>query len=276
MKEVICVVAGIAVGGFAAVKRPSYLLLENVPGLLSHDQGRTFATIIGALSELGYDVAWQVLNSADFGVPQSRKRVYIVGYLRERCAGQILSFTEANGATLIQKLPGRQGDRIYSSRGLGCTLTAGAGGVGGKTGLYEVDMGLPIKCPTKRGYKMAYPGDSIDTAFSSINSRRGRVGEQMAHTLTTAPTQSVYFMDLNPSPKITENARCITARQNRGVSNRVGETSGVFVEEEPRAIITPEREKVRQEGRRVKEPNEPMFTITAQDRHRHYKKGKEK
>lgn len=251
----------------AAVKRPSYLLLENVPGLLSHDQGRTFATIIGALSELGYDVAWQVLNSADFGVPQSRKRVYIVGYLRERCAGQILSFTEANGATLIQKLPGRQGDRIYSSHGLGCTLTAGAGGVGGKTGLYEVDMGLPIKCPTKRGYKMAYPGDSIDTAFSSINSRRGRVGEQMAHTLTTAPTQSVYFMDLNPSPKITENARCITARQNRGVSNRVGETSGVFVEEEPRAVITPEREKVRQEGRRLKEPNEPMFTITAQDRH---------
>ncbi len=251
----------------AAVKRPSYLLLENVPGLLSHDQGRTFATIIGTLSELGYDVAWQVLNSADFGVPQSRKRVYIVGYLRERCAGQILSFTEANGATLIQRIPGRQGDRIYDSEGLSCTLTTGAGGFGGKTGLYEVDMALPIKCPTKQGYKMAYPGDSIDTAFSSINSRRGRVGEQIAHTLTTAPTQSVYFMDMNPSPKITEQARCITARQTRGVSNRVGETSGVFIEEEPRAVITPDREQVRQEGRRLKEPNEPMFTITAQDRH---------
>lgn len=74
-------------------------------------------------------------------------------------------------------------------------------------------------------------------------------------------------MDMNPSPKITEQARCITARQNRGVSNRVGETSGVFIEEEPRAVITPDREQVRQEGRRLKEPNEPMFTITAQDRH---------
>lgn len=73
----------------AAVKRPKYLLLENVPGLLSHDGGRTFATILGALSELGYDVAWQVLNSKDFGVPQSRKRVYIIGYFRERCAGEI-------------------------------------------------------------------------------------------------------------------------------------------------------------------------------------------
>ena len=85
----------------AAVKRPPFLLLENVPGLLSHDKGRTFATILGALDELGYDVAWQILNSKDFGVPQSRKRVYIVGYLRERCAGEILSFTDANAASLI-------------------------------------------------------------------------------------------------------------------------------------------------------------------------------
>ena len=81
-----------------------FLLLENVPGLLSHDQGRTFATILSALDELGYDVAWQILNSKDFGVPQSRKRVYIVGYLRERCAGEILSFTNANAASLIQLL----------------------------------------------------------------------------------------------------------------------------------------------------------------------------
>ena len=48
----------------AAVKRPRYLLMENVPGLLSHDQGRTFETILQTLDELGYDVAWQVLNSA--------------------------------------------------------------------------------------------------------------------------------------------------------------------------------------------------------------------
>ena len=56
----------------AAIKKPKYLLLENVPGLLSHDQGRTFATILSTLDELGYDVVWEVLNSADFGVPQSR------------------------------------------------------------------------------------------------------------------------------------------------------------------------------------------------------------
>jgi DNA (cytosine-5)-methyltransferase 1 len=63
-------------------KRPSYLLLENVKGLLSHDKGNTFATIISTIDELGYDCQWNVLNSKDFGVPQNRERVFIVGHLR--------------------------------------------------------------------------------------------------------------------------------------------------------------------------------------------------
>lgn len=63
-------------------KRPSYLFLENVKGLLSHDDGNTFETIIGTLDELGYDCQWQVLNSKDFGVPQNRERVFIVGHTR--------------------------------------------------------------------------------------------------------------------------------------------------------------------------------------------------
>ena len=153
----------------AGVKRPSFLLLENVPGLLSHDKGRTFATILNTLDELGYDVAWQVLNSKNFGVPQSRKRVYIVGYLRNRCAGEILSFTEANGTPVIQVIPGTQGERVYSDSGVGITLTSGAGGFAGNTGLYNI--GIPVKVKTKTGYQIAHPGDSIDLAYSGINSR---------------------------------------------------------------------------------------------------------
>lgn len=248
----------------AAVKRPSYLLLENVPGLLSHDKGRTFAAILGTLSELGYDVAWQVLNSADFGVPQSRKRVYIIGYFREQCTGEILSFTEANGTPLIQSIPGRQGNRVYSSEGLSCTLTSEAGGFGGKSGLYEVE--LPIKVKTKSGFQNAHPGDSIDLAYPNMNSRRGRVGKEIAHTVTPGNTQGLFFIDMNEEPKLTQTARCITARQDSGISHHKGEHSGVFVEE-ARAVLTPERDKVRQQGRRMKEPEEPMFTITAQDRH---------
>lgn len=200
----------------ARVKRPKYLLLENVPGLLSHDSGKTFATILGTLSELGYDVAWQVLNSADFGIPQSRKRVFLVCCLGEECPGEILSFTDANPKTIVQKLGGRQGDRIYGQEGLSCTLTSSAGGFAGNTGLYSVGQ-LPIKSFTKSGYQIAEPGDSIDLAYPNHNSRRGRVGKQIAHTLTTSSTQGVYCIDMNPEPKITELARCITANLYRCV-----------------------------------------------------------
>ena len=63
-----------------AEKRPRYLVLENVKGLLSNEQGKTFQTILGILTNLGYRVEWQVLNSANYGVPQTRERVYIVGH----------------------------------------------------------------------------------------------------------------------------------------------------------------------------------------------------
>ena len=104
-----------------AAKRPAYLLLENVPGLLNHDGGRTFAAILHTLDGLGYGVEWQVLNSKDFGVPQSRKRVYLVGYLDEKCRGKILPFTETAGTPLKQIRPGAQGERIYSTEGVSCT-----------------------------------------------------------------------------------------------------------------------------------------------------------
>ena len=61
------------------------------------------------------------------------------------------------------------------------------GGFGGKTGSYEV--GLPIKCATNTGYQLAQVGDSIDLSYATVNSRRGRVGKQIAHTLTTGCQQ---------------------------------------------------------------------------------------
>ena len=64
----------------AKERHPRYLFLENVKGLLNHEGGATFETIIGTMAELGYCVEWQVLNSKDFGVPQNRERVFIVGH----------------------------------------------------------------------------------------------------------------------------------------------------------------------------------------------------
>ena len=199
------------VARLVAERRPAFLLLENVPGLLSHDQGRTLNTIFSVFVEMGYHLEWCVHNSKYFGVPQQRRRLYIVGHLDGRGAGEIFPLGHGAAQALKQLIGGPQGQRVYETDGIACTQCAGAGGFGGKTGLY--------------------------------------------------------FIDMNVKPKITEEARCITARQNAGVSNRRGEHSGVLMEDLQRAILTPEREKVRQQGRRVKEPNEAMFTITAQDRH---------
>lgn len=63
-------------------KRPRYFVLENVKGLLTHDSGKTFQTILRVLTDIGYELQWGVLNSKDFGVPQNRERVFIIGHLR--------------------------------------------------------------------------------------------------------------------------------------------------------------------------------------------------
>ena len=62
------------------VKQPYGFLLENVKRLITHDKGRTFQIILKKLSDLGYTVYHKVLNSLDYGVPQKRERVYIVGF----------------------------------------------------------------------------------------------------------------------------------------------------------------------------------------------------
>lgn len=78
-------------------KQPKFFILENVKGLLSHDKGNTFKAIISTLTELGYDLQWQVLNSKNFGVPQNRERVFIVGNLRGEPRQKIFPITEDSG-----------------------------------------------------------------------------------------------------------------------------------------------------------------------------------
>ena len=195
-------------------KRPRYFIFENVPGLLGIEKGQTFKIILETLSKLGYCVEWLVHDSAGFGVPQSRKRVYLAGCLGVDCSGKILTFgnsDEENSRKVKQLIGGSQGQRVYAPDGLAVTQCSGSGGMGGKTGLYLIDMNYP--------------------------------------------------------PTLTEKARCITARQDSGVSKHKGEHSGVLVEDGPRAILNPFKEEVYQNGRRVKEPNEPMFTLTVVDRH---------
>jgi len=148
-------------------KRVPVIFLENVKGLLSHDEGRTFKTIIRTLNELGYIVQWQVLNSKNHGVPQNRERVFIVGHLGkerfrkvfplgekltrsiERTKQPTVNTLTAGGhsggmhssMTLLELTQGAsQGYRVYDPEGLATTLASEAGGMGAKTGLYAVPL----------------------------------------------------------------------------------------------------------------------------------------
>ena len=122
---------------FASILRPRYLFLENVVGLLTHDGGATFATILGAMDELGYNVEWQVFNSKNFGVPQNRERVFIVGHLRGAGTKPIFPFgssvSEHNSESKINILGNTKnpdgtgfGTRsfVYDSNGIVGALTA--------------------------------------------------------------------------------------------------------------------------------------------------------
>ena len=85
-------------------KQPRLFVFENVKGLLNHDGGRTFKTIIQTIDELGYDCQWQVLNSKNYGVPQNRERVYIVGHLRGTPRPEVFPIAGDGGADT--RLPG--------------------------------------------------------------------------------------------------------------------------------------------------------------------------
>lgn len=89
---------------FASILKPRYLFLENVKGLLNHDRGNTFEVILSALDELGYDVEWQVLNSKNFGVPQNRERVFIIGHLRGGSGRKVFPLS-GDGAAITCEQP---------------------------------------------------------------------------------------------------------------------------------------------------------------------------
>lgn len=202
-------------------KRPRYLLLENVKGLLSHDKGKTFQTMLGVLSDLGYGVQWQVLNSKNFGVPQNRERVFVVGHLREKSRPKVFPIFGQNSKTLKYVTGGgidkwledgknnsrnhSQGQRVYSTDGIASTQSAHGGGWGAKTGLYAIGV----------------QGD--------LDKRKTYLKKDMG-TLSANPTS-------DNTPRIAI------------------------------PVLTPEREKKRQRGRRFKTSEEPAFTITGQDRH---------
>ena len=181
-------------------------MLENVRNLLSHDKGQTFTRILKILDELRYDAEWQVLNSKNFGVPQNRERVFIVGHLRRERTYRVFPIGrkdkgintngEINQVGNIGKSYNFGGNpqvtRVYDINGISPTLnTMQRGGREPK---------ILVREATKQGYAVADVGDSINFSHPNSKTRRGRVGKNIANTLLTSDEQCVVLPQIIQRP----------------------------------------------------------------------------
>ena len=232
--------------------RPEWLIYENVKGMLSSNRGLDYLSILSEMDRLGYDIEWQNINSKWF-VPQNRERIYTVGHLRRYGPAKIFPITGADGENSIQQLGHKEAERenpnayrVYSPNGLSpCLGTMQGGG---------------------REPSIAFPCFVDMTIGKGVN--------------------------------LTENARTLCARYQKGMTNHEGTTSGIAIKiigevnssqdgqvhdisgiakchsaghnNSPKIAIpitdVAHVEK-KQNGKRFKENGDPMFTLTAQDRH---------
>ena len=99
--------------------KTKYFILENVPGLLSSNGGRDFGIILGALAQLGYGVAWRILDAQYFGIPQRRRRIFIVGCLGDdgRTPAKILNIAEGRRGYIEKSKQSRKETTTATSSG---------------------------------------------------------------------------------------------------------------------------------------------------------------
>lgn len=114
--------------------RPKYLFIENVKNILSVNRGYDFLKLLIELDEIGYDAEWQLLNSKNFGVPQNRERVFIIGHFRNKCGAKVFPISGSNEKTKIEQvgmldIAGQENiRRVYGVNGLSPSLTTMQGG----------------------------------------------------------------------------------------------------------------------------------------------------
>ena len=222
--------------------KPEWLLIENVKNLFSINGGRDFLRILLELDENGFDARWQLINSKHFGVAQNRERIFIVANLRSRCSGEVLPIIGENGNSLKELVSGAQAFRVYDPNGISCAIKSSAGGVGAKTGLYL------IPCLINRGkLKVQTDGNTncIQTTYPQLS-----IKDQRQRTIILEKQEGLI-------------SNCIDANYYKGIDNH-GQRTGII---EVIPCLTPERATKRQNGRRFKEPGDPAFTLTSQDRH---------
>ena len=278
--------------------KPRTLFLENVRGLLSHDKGRTFRTIISTLDELGYDAEWHILNSKNFGVPQNRERVFIIGHLRGERGREVFPIrgddTAFNNKRIqkvgnIRKMGKSQSGDVFNSDGLAPTLCSTTtmkdppkivvinkeSGMPRETNRVYSPEGLSPTLNTMQGGGRE-PKIMVEGNIYSSNGQNGNVynTKGLSPTLSSGTTGNSKNRGIgsNNAPKILVNVNPSGNGINGNVydSDRIAPTLTTNKGEGQKIaipVLTPDRVEKRQNGRRFKENGEPMFTLTAQDKH---------
>jgi len=196
-----------------AETRPRWFIGENVPGLLSIGDGRDFGTVIADLDDLGYGVAWRVLDAQWFGVPQRRRRVFIAGCLGDP-AGPVEVLLEpesgagyfAAGGAAGADVAGTLGSRVGGSRttdldGNGAYFTVGTLGTSGPGGGWRVgaddaaagQLVTTLQGGGRRGHRVdaegaagghliAFDAAQITSAENRVNSQPGDPQSPLAAT----------------------------------------------------------------------------------------------
>lgn len=226
--------------------RPKWLLIENVKNLLSIGNGFDFARLLCEVGGHGYSLQWDTLNSKDYGVPQNRERVFIVCYLGDISGREIFPLRRTDGENpckLNEITQGvADGQRIYDGSRLARTLRAESGGQAGKTGLYAVKcIGNTNPCGHGQGGNV-YSTQGLAPALMVAKSTPLQIcmsirGQKLQKQIDVSQT-----LDSSCRNNLLQKQTCC-------------------------AVLTPDREEKQQNGRRMKEPGEPSFTLTAQDRH---------
>ena len=177
---------------FASILRPKYLFLENVKGLLNHQKGDTFETMLRILDELGYDVEWQVLNSKNFGVPQNRERVFIIGHLRGERTRRIFPI-------------GRDDEQVNSESKVKCKKVGNVhpSGNGMNGNVYHSDGLAPTLTTNKgEGQKIIIPVLTPNRLEKRQNGRRFKTNGEPMFTLTAQDQHGILLQ--NKTLKIRE------------------------------------------------------------------------
>ena len=228
-------------------KRPGYFILENVKGLLSHDNGETFKTILKNLTDLGiYNIEWSVLNSRYFGVPQNRERVFIVGYPRAYGAGKIFPLERKNGENISAN---PKTDIVYWKNSKDKWVDEERQYVGALKTQSDLCRQTLIKPGTIRSFKSGTGFRIMSEPISPALTARAREDGEM---------QSCILQLGRGFNKGGELDIALTLTANKYEFNNYVRS---------KAVLTPDRIVARQNGRRIKEENEASFTLTAADVH---------